>query len=204
MLIGGEWIGSESGTTFDAISPSTGEVIGTLPEGTRDDVRRAIRAAHEAFPVWSSLSAFDRAAAMKRVAAEIDARREDLARTLALDQGKPLKAEAYDEVDELVAYFEAGAADAVRMEGLIPPSVDARKRVFLYRVSRGVVGVISPWNWPYTMPGEIVAPALAYGNAVVLAPGPTTSVCAVRLAECIAEADMPAGAFHRAPGRGPG
>ena len=57
----------------------------------------------------------------------------------------------------------------------------------------GVVSVISPWNWPYTMPAEIVAPALAYGNAVVLAPAPTTSVCAVRMAECIAEADLPPG-----------
>src|SRR5918999_1568672 len=83
------------------------------------------------------------------------------------------------------------AADATRLEGLIPPSVDAAKRVFLYRVSRGVVGVISPWNWPYTMPGEIVAPA------------PTTSVCAVKLAECIDAADLPAGAFNLVTGPGP-
>jgi acyl-CoA reductase-like NAD-dependent aldehyde dehydrogenase len=75
--------------------------------------------------------------------------------------------------------------------------------VFLHRVSRGVVGVISPWNWPYTMPGEIVAPALAAGNAVVLAPAPTTSVCAVKLAECIHAADLPPGAFNLVTGPGP-
>jgi acyl-CoA reductase-like NAD-dependent aldehyde dehydrogenase len=140
---------------------------------------------------------------MRRIAAAIDERREDLAWTLALDQGKPLEAEARDEVEELIAYFDMAAADATRLEGMIPPSVDAGKRVFLYRVSRGVVGVISPWNWPYTMPGEIVAPGLAAGNAVVLAPAPTTSVCAVKLAECIRAADLPPGAFNLVTGPGP-
>ncbi len=203
MLIGGDWVASESGATFDATSPSTGEVIGSIPEGTRGDAQRAIVAANEAWPGWSGLSAFDRAAAMRRIAAAIDGRREDLARTLSLDQGKPLAAEARDEVEELIAYFDMAAADATRLEGLIPPSVDAGKRVFLYRVSRGVVGVISPWNWPYTMPAEIVAPALAAGNAVVLAPAPTTSVCAVKLAECIDAADLPPGAFNLVTGPGP-
>src|SRR2546425_3768595 len=203
MLIDGAWMGSESGAVFDATSPSTGEVIGTVPVGTREDARRAVAAAGRAFGTWSGLSAFDRAAAMRRVCSAIDSRREDLARPLSLDQGKPLAAEARDEVEELLAYFEMAAADATRMEGLIPPSVDARKRVLLYRVPLGVVGVISPWNWPYTMPGEIVAPALAAGNAVVLAPAPSTSVCAVRLAECIAEADLPPGAFNLLTGPGP-
>jgi acyl-CoA reductase-like NAD-dependent aldehyde dehydrogenase len=203
MLIGGEWLTSESGVTFDATSPSTGEVIGSIPEGTRGDAQRAIAAANVAWPGWAALSAFDRAAAMRRIAAAIDERRDALARTLTLDQGKPLKAEAEDEVEELVAYFEMAAADATRLEGLIPPSVDAGKRVFLHRVSRGVVGVISPWNWPYTMPGEIVAPALAAGNAVVLAPAPTTSVCAVKLAECIYAADLPPGTFNLVTGPGP-
>jgi succinate-semialdehyde dehydrogenase/glutarate-semialdehyde dehydrogenase len=203
MLIGGDWVASESGATFDATSPSTGEVIGSVPEGTRGDAQRAIAAANGAWSGWAGLSAFDRAAAMRRIAVAIDERRDDLARTLALDQGKPLEAEARDEVEELIAYFDMAAADATRLEGLIPPSVDAGKRVFLYRVSRGVVGVISPWNWPYTMPGEIVAPALAAGNAVVLAPAPTTSVCAVKLAECIHAADLPAGTFNLVTGPGP-
>jgi acyl-CoA reductase-like NAD-dependent aldehyde dehydrogenase len=203
MLIGGEWVPSESGATFDATSPSTGEVIGSLPEGTRVDAQRAIATASEAWARWSQVSAFDRAAAMRRVAGAIDERRADLARTLALDQGKPLEAEARDEVEELLAYFDMAAADATRIEGSIPPSVDAAKRVFVHRVPRGVVGVISPWNWPYTMPGEIVAPALAAGNAVVLAPAPTTSVCAVKLAECIQAADLPDGVFNLVTGPGP-
>ena len=203
MWIDGGWLDAEDGATFEAHSPSTGHVIATVPKGTRADAGRAIAAAGRAWPGWAALSAFGRAAAMKRVAATIDARRDELARTLALDQGKPLEAEARDEVEELIAYFDMAAADATRAEGLIPPSVDAGKRVFLYRVPRGVVSVISPWNWPYTMPAEIVAPALAYGNAVVLAPAPTTSICAVRLAECIAEADLPPGVFNLVTGPGP-
>ena len=203
MLIAGGWVGSESGATFEATSPSTGEVIGTLPEGTRGDVRRAVDAARGAFPAWSGLTAFDRGHAMRRVAEAIDGRRDEMARTLALDQGKPMRAEAFDEVEELIAYFDMAAADAVRGEGLIPPSMTQGNRVLVYRVPRGVAGVISPWNWPYTMPGEIVAPALASGNTVVLAPAPTTSVCAVALAEVIAEADLPPGAFNLVTGPGP-
>jgi succinate-semialdehyde dehydrogenase/glutarate-semialdehyde dehydrogenase len=203
LFIDGAWGPSEGGAVFDALSPSTGEVIGSVAEGTRADARRAIDAANVAAPGWAGRSAFDRAAAMRRVAAAIDERRDDLAHTLALDQGKPLHAEAHDEVQELIAYFDMAAADATRAEGLLPPSVDANKRVLLYRVPRGVVSVISPWNWPYTMPGEILAPALAYGNAVVWAPAPTTSVCAARLAACLEAADLPPGVLNMVTGPGP-
>jgi succinate-semialdehyde dehydrogenase/glutarate-semialdehyde dehydrogenase len=203
MWIGGAWVDAEGGATFEATSPSTGEVIGTVPEGTRADAARAIEAANRAAPAWAARSAFDRAAAMRRVAEAVQARREDLAHVLTLDQGKPKRAEAYDEVDELAAYFEMAAADATRMEGVLPPSVDANKRVLLQRVPLGVVSLISPWNWPYTMPGEILAPALAYGNAVVWVPAPTTSVCAVRFAECLEEADLPAGVANLVTGPGP-
>jgi acyl-CoA reductase-like NAD-dependent aldehyde dehydrogenase len=203
MFVDGKWAESEDGSVFEAHSPSTGEVIGTVSQGTREDARRAIAAAGDAWRDWAARSAFDRAAALRRVAEVVGERREDLARTLTLDQGKPLRAEAHDEVDELVTYFDMAAADATRLEGLMPPSVDPEKRVLVYRVPRGVVGVITPWNWPYTMPAEILAPALAAGNAVVWVPAPTTSSCAVRLAECIVEADLPAGVFNMVTGPGP-
>ena len=202
MFVGGKWSAGESGARMKATSPATGEQIGTVPEGTREDVRQAIAAANEAWPAWAALSAFERAAAMSRVASIIDERREDLAWTLTLDQGKPLAAEAYDEVDELIAYFEMASADATRLDGSMPPSVDAGKRVFLYRVPRGVVGVISPWNWPYTMPAEAIAPALASGNAVVWTPASSTSICAVKLAECIVDAGLPPGVFNMITGPG--
>src|SRR5687768_12405974 len=136
MYLDGKWVESESGDAFEATSPSTGEVIGTVPEGSREDARRAIAAAGAAWSDWAARSAFDRAAALRRVAEVIRERRDDLARTLTLDQGKPLRAEAYDEVEELVVYFEMAAADATRLEGLMPPSTDGDKRVLVYRVPR--------------------------------------------------------------------
>jgi acyl-CoA reductase-like NAD-dependent aldehyde dehydrogenase len=203
LWIDGRWSDAEAGATFEATAPSTGEVIGTVAEGTRADAQYAIDAARTAWPAWAALSSFDRAAAMERVASVIDDRREDLARTLTLDQGKPLRAEAIDEVEELIAYFEMAAADARRMEGLLPPSVDANKRVLVYRVPRGVASIISPWNWPYTMPGEILAPAIAYGNTVVWAPAPSTSVCAAALASCLEAAELPRGVVNMVTGPGP-
>ena len=202
MYVAGEWTGGSADTRIEATSPATGEVIGTVPDGNREDARRAIAAAGAAWPAWAARSAFERAAAMERVAGIIEERRDDLAQTLTLDQGKPLKAEAYDEVDELIEYFRMASADATRLDGLMPPSVDAGKRVFLYRVPRGVVGVITPWNWPYTMAAEVIAPVLASGNAVVWTPASSTSVCSVKLAECIIEAGLPAGVFNLVTGRG--
>jgi succinate-semialdehyde dehydrogenase/glutarate-semialdehyde dehydrogenase len=202
MYVGGSWVESESGGRMEATSPATGERIGSVPEGTRDDARRAIAAANAAAREWAGRSAFERAAAMERVAAIIEERRDELAHTLTLDQGKPLRSESYAEVDELIEYWRMAAGDVRRLEGLMPPSVDASKRVLAYRVPRGVVGVITPWNWPYTMAAEVVAPALASGNTVVWAPATSTSVCSVKLAECIVDAEVPAGVFNLVTGPG--
>ncbi len=203
MVIGGAWAESESSARFEATSPATGELLGTLPEGTREDAQRAIAAANAARRDWASRSAFERAAMMERVADLVEERRDDLAHALTLDQGKPLRAEAYGEVEELVVYWRMAAADATRLHGSLPPSVDASKRILGYRVPRGVVGVITPWNWPYTMPAELIAPALAAGNAVVWVPAPSTSICAVKLAECVVDAGLPAGVFSMVTGPGP-
>ena len=202
MYLDGRWTAASAGGTFEAVNPATGEVLGTVPRGTRDDAARAIAAAQAAGPGWAARSAFERAAAMDRIADAIEARRDELARVLTLDQGKPLQAEAYGEVEELLVYFRMAAADATRLDGLMPPSVDADKRILVYRVPRGVVGVISPWNWPYTMPAELLAPALAAGNTVVWNPATSTSLCSVALAECIVEADLPPGVFNLVTGPG--
>jgi acyl-CoA reductase-like NAD-dependent aldehyde dehydrogenase len=202
LFVDGRWVEAEGGATFSALSPSTGEPIGAIARGSRRDAAAAIEAAGRAFPAWSRQSAFARARIMDRIAQIIDRRRDELARTLTLDQGKPLHAEAYAEVEELISYFEMAAADATRLEGLLLPSVSPHKRVLVQRVPRGVVGVISPWNWPYTMPAEILAPALAAGNTVVWNPASSTSLCAVRLAECIVEADLPPGVFNLVTGPG--
>jgi acyl-CoA reductase-like NAD-dependent aldehyde dehydrogenase len=203
MFVDGVWQPAASGETFDATSPATGELIGTVPQGDRDDARQAIAAARSAADGWARLTAFERAAKMHAVAEIIESRRDELARTLTLDQGKPLRAEAFDEVDELVEYWRMAAEDAKRLGGELPNSFSPAKRVMLVRRPRGVVGVISPWNWPYTMPAELIAPALACGNAVVWTPAPSTALCAVALAQCIADADLPAGVFNLVTGPGP-
>jgi succinate-semialdehyde dehydrogenase/glutarate-semialdehyde dehydrogenase len=202
MFVGGDWQPSLSRETFDAISPATGELIAAVPRGDREDAVRAIAAARGAAEPWGRLTAFERAAKMHAVGDLIEARRDELAHTLTLDQGKPLRAEAFDEVDELIEYWRMAAEDAKRLGGELPNSFSAGKRVMLVRRPRGVVAVISPWNWPYTMPAELIAPALAAGNAVVWVPAPSTSVSAVALARCIADADLPAGVFNLVTGPG--
>ena len=203
MFLGGSWQPSASGETFEATSPANGEVIATVPQGDRGDAQRAIDAARGAADGWARLTAFERAAKMHAVGDLIESRRDGLARTLTLDQGKPLRAEAFGEVDELIEYWRMAAEDAKRLGGELPNSFSPGKRVMLVRRPRGVVGVISPWNWPYTMPAELIAPALACGNAVVWTPAPSTAVCAVALAQCIADADLPPGVFNLVTGPGP-
>ena len=131
------------------------------------------------------------------------AARDELARVLTLDQGKPLKAEAEVEVGELIEFFRMAAEDGKRVEGTIPESAAPGRRVLLLRRPLGVLGLITPWNWPYTMPAEVLAPALACGNCVVWTPAPSTAVCSGVLAECVAEADLPPGVFNFVLGPGP-
>jgi succinate-semialdehyde dehydrogenase/glutarate-semialdehyde dehydrogenase len=201
MFIAGEWTAAESGETFEAESPATGEAIGVVQQGGREDAQRAIEAANGAAQAWGRLSAFERAAYLHRIADEVERRRDNLVHSLTLDQGKPL-AESRDEVEELVQYWRNAAEEGKRLEGRIPNSVSGGKRVLLMRRPRGVIGVITPWNWPYTMPAELIAPALASGNAVVWTPASTTAVAGIALAECVAEADLPPGVFNLVTGPG--
>ena len=191
LFIAGAWEEARSGATIQATSPATGESIGEVAQGDREDARRAVAAAHAAFPDWAAATAFERAAALRRIADACERRRDELARVLTLDQGKPLHAESYDEVDELVAMWRGAAEDGLRIEGTIPPSATKGARVLLVRRPKGPVAIVTPWNWPYTMPAELVAPALASGNTVVWNPAPSTAVCSGLLAECVAEAELP-------------
>ena len=203
MFVDGAWIGAASGETFVAESPATGETIGEVPHGDREDAQRAIDAANRAADGWSRLTAFERAAKLHAVADAIEARRDELAHTLTLDQGKPLRAESYDEVEELVEYWRMAAEDGKRLGGRAPELVRRRASACCSSAApRGVVGVITPWNWPYTMPAELIAPALASGNTVVWTPASTTARCAVALAECVVEADLPPGVFNLVTGPG--
>ena len=199
MFIDGAWATAKD--VFEATSPATGETIGVVQKGDRDDARRAIAAANGAADAWARLSAFERAAHLDRVGDEVERKRDTLVRTLTLDQGKPL-AESREEVEELVQYWRNAAEDGKRLEGRLANSMSAGKRVLLVRRPRGVIGVITPWNWPYTMPAELIAPALAAGNAVVWTPASTTAVAGIALAECVVEADLPPGVFNLVTGPG--
>jgi succinate-semialdehyde dehydrogenase/glutarate-semialdehyde dehydrogenase len=201
MFVDGRWTGSLSGETFTAESPATGAAIGEVPLGSREDAQLAIGVANRAADGWSRLTAFDRAAALGRVANVIEGRKDELAHTLTLDQGKPLH-ESRDEVEELVAYWRNAAEDGKRLEGRLANSMSPGKRVLLVRRPRGVIGVITPWNWPYTMPAELIAPSLASGNTVVWTPASSTAVAAIALAECVVEADLPPGVFNLVTGPG--
>jgi acyl-CoA reductase-like NAD-dependent aldehyde dehydrogenase len=203
MFVDGEWRDAASGATVEATSPATGESLGPVAEGDREDARRAIAAANAAFPAWAARTGFERAELLHRVADVCERRRDELARILTLDQGKPLKAEAEVEVGELIEFFRMAAEDGKRVEGRIPESAAPGRRVLLLRRPLGVLGLITPWNWPYTMPAEVLAPALACGNTVVWTPAPSTAVCSGLLAECIAEADLPPGVFNFVLGPGP-
>jgi acyl-CoA reductase-like NAD-dependent aldehyde dehydrogenase len=203
MFVDGEWCDAASGATVEATSPATGESLGPVAEGDRADAQKAIAAANAAFPAWAARTGFERAELLHRVADACERRAGELARILTLDQGKPLKAEAEGEVGELVEFWRMAAEDGKRLTGTIPESAAPGRRVLLLRRPLGVLGLITPWNWPYTMPAEVLAPALACGNCVVWTPAPSTAVCSGVLAECIAEADLPPGVFNMVLGPGP-
>jgi acyl-CoA reductase-like NAD-dependent aldehyde dehydrogenase len=203
MFIDGEWCDAAGGVTVEATSPATGESLGPVAEGGREDARRAIAAANAAFGAWGARTGYERGELLHRVADACERRADELARVLTLDQGKPLKAEAEGEVGELIEFFRMAAEDGKRVEGTVPQSAAPGRRVLLLRRPLGVLGLITPWNWPYTMPAEVLAPALACGNCVVWTPAPSTAVCSGVLAECVAEADLPPGVFNLVLGPGP-
>jgi acyl-CoA reductase-like NAD-dependent aldehyde dehydrogenase len=202
LCVGGTWRPGGAGN-MPAVSPASGKTFASVAVASRQDVGDAVAAAAAAAAGWASLSAFERAAHCRAAADAITGRAEDLARVLTEDQGKPLVAEARDEVAELAEYFRMAAEDAIRLAGGAPPSTSPDRRVLTLREPLGVVGVISPWNWPYTMGAELFAPAMAAGNTVIWVPAPTTSACCGMLAEIITLAGIPAGVFSFLPGPGP-
>jgi acyl-CoA reductase-like NAD-dependent aldehyde dehydrogenase len=202
LCAGGAWRRGGAGTA-PAVSPASGETFASVAIASLADVDEAVTAARAAWPSWAARSAFERAGWCEAVAAAIGARSGELARALAQDQGKPLDPEAKDEVTELAGYFRMAAADAERLAGAAPPSTSAGRRALTLTLPLGVVGVVSPWNWPYTMGAELFAPALAAGNTVVWVPAPTTTACCALLAEIITAQDCPPGVFSFLPGPGP-
>ncbi|HEY3128128.1 MAG TPA: aldehyde dehydrogenase family protein [Acidobacteriota bacterium] len=203
MYIDGQWVESESGAYFDAYNPANLDVIARVSQGTRKDAERAIFAAYRGLSKIARMPTWDRAKMLYRVADVMEARREDLARTLSEDQGKPYESEALPEVDMSISGFREAADLAKFLETSVIPVADGNKRVWSIRQPRGVYAIITPWNFPINIPVEYLAPGLAMGNTIVWVPAPTTSVCAVKLMECIEEADVPKGVVNLVTGPGP-
>ena len=202
MFVDGRWTSSISGETFTAESPATGETIGEVPNAGREDAQIAIGAANRAADAWASATAFARADAMNRVADAIE-RQARGARAQA--HARPGQADLARRTTRSRSSCSTGATaaeDGKRLEGRLPNSVSPGKKVLLFGRPRGVIGVITPWNWPYTMPAELIAPALASGNTVVWTPASTTAIAAIALAECVVEADLPPGVFNLVTGPG--
>jgi succinate-semialdehyde dehydrogenase/glutarate-semialdehyde dehydrogenase len=203
MFIGGDWVDALEGQTEPARSPRDGSTIAELPAATRRDARRAVDAAVAAESTLASLSPKERAGLCKRVADVAERRKDDLARAIALDQGKPYYSEGFWEAGAFPHFFHEAAEEITRLKGESIPSQDPRKRIITFWQPRGAYAVITPWNFPYNIPSEYIAAALAAGNPVVWVPAPTTSACAVEYARCLAEADLPPGAVNLLIGPGP-
>jgi acyl-CoA reductase-like NAD-dependent aldehyde dehydrogenase len=195
LHIGGDWVDSASGETFESESPATGEVLAVVPNAGREDARRAIGAAERTRHTMAALGSEERARLCETIADRIEARVDEMARTLSLEQGKPL-AEARGEVEFAAGLYRDAAGYIRRLTTGIQPSPDSRKRVLTIRQPHGVVAVITPWNYPVAIPSEYLSAALASGNAVIWKPAPTTSLVATRLLECLVDAGLPEGACN--------
>src|SRR5213082_2003550 len=192
MYIAGEWVSSSSGKTLAVENPATEETIAEVAFGTRDDCRRAIEAAAEAMKSWMKLTAYDRARVLKKTAELMRERADGLARTMTMEQGKPV-AEAKAEVLHSADTFEWFAEEGKRAYGqIIPPAVQGKRHITV-KHPVGVVGAISPWNFPVTLPSRKIAPALAAGCTIVARPASQTPLCLIQVFECLVEAGLPAG-----------
>jgi succinate-semialdehyde dehydrogenase/glutarate-semialdehyde dehydrogenase len=195
MFVDGEWIEAASGGTFAVSDPATGEVIADVADGGPAEVNRAVEAAHRAFREWAGMPARERAPVLHRIQSLMEAHREDLARLVTRENGKPLD-EARREVTFALGYFGWFAEEARRAYGDLVPSPAREKRLWVLRQPLGVVAAITPWNFPATMVTRKIAPALAAGCTVVLKPASATPLTALLLARLAASAGLPKGVFN--------
>jgi acyl-CoA reductase-like NAD-dependent aldehyde dehydrogenase len=202
LLAAGEWI--ETGEWGEVKSPYDGTVVGRVAEGDAALVDRAVKAAHEAFET-ADFPQYERAALLDRAAALVRERRDDLALTIAAEAGKPLKT-ATVEAERCVDTLTFSATEARKLTGGTVPMeaspAGVGKLGVMLRVPYGVVGAISPFNFPLNLVAHKLGPAIAAGNAIVLKPAGQTPVSALKLAEILAEAGLPEGWLSVIPGPG--
>lgn len=190
----GQWREAEDGATLEVTNPATGDVIGTCPALTENDVEQAIAAAQEAFKEWSAQTAVYRANVLKRWYALILENREELARVMTTEQGKPIK-ESRIEIDISAAYVEWFAEEARRVYGDVIPSPVGGRQTIVTKQPVGVTAAITPWNFPASMFTRKLAPALASGCAMIVRPSDRTPFVALAFAALGEQAGLPPGLF---------
>lgn len=199
LYIGGAWRDAEGGRTAPVHNPADRSVVGRMAQGGPADAEAAVAAAATAFPAWAATPAPERANRLRHVAALISERAEEIAALMTSEQGKPL-AEARGEVAITADYFLWNAEEARRIYGDTIPASTAGKRLLAIRQPVGVTAAITPWNFPASMLGRKLGPALAAGCTAVCKPAPATPLTACAIFACIHDAGVPAGVANLVAG----
>ncbi len=200
--LGGQWLDSNSGQTYTITSPaSKSTVLGAFQFSTAEDATQAVAAAQEASSGWAGTPAPVRAQVLYRALDILSKRSEEIARTITIEEGKPL-ADARGEVKRAMNIIEYAAGEGRRMFGYTTPSELPSTIAYTVRRPLGVVAIITPWNFPIAIPAWKLAPALICGNTVVLKPASATPLSAVKLVEVFEEAGLPAGVLNLITGPG--
>ncbi|XVN71844.1 NAD-dependent succinate-semialdehyde dehydrogenase [Brevibacillus gelatini] len=193
MYINGEWV--TLAARIPVQNPATLAIIGSVPDASTKEARQAVDAAQAAFHSWSNTTAYERAALLERWHQAIEARLDEIAYVMTLEQGKPL-AEARGEVQYANSYIKWYAEEAKRIYGETIPASAISKRILVQKQPVGVVAAVTPWNFPAAMIARKIAPALAAGCTTVAKPAEQTPLTALLLAECAHEAGIPPGVIN--------
>ena len=199
--IGGEWVDASDGGTFEVKDPANGELLGVFPESTKEDVDRAVKAARAAYDKWRLMPAPHRGEILFKAAEIMVERKEDLAREMTREMGKVL-AETRGDVQEAIDMLYYMGGEGRRLFGEVVPSELPDMFAMSTRIPVGVVGAITPWNFPIAIPSWKLAPALVCGNTVVLKPAEDTPLLAQRFVDLLAEAGLPEGVVNIVHGYG--
>jgi alpha-ketoglutaric semialdehyde dehydrogenase len=200
--INGEWVSSIENNTVRSVNPADrNEIVGYVQLSGKEDLNQAVAAAKNAKTSWRKLSGAARGEFLYKAANVIESRLEEIAETMTREMGKTLP-EAKGETARGIAILRYYAGEGMRKIGDVIPSSDNEALMFTTRTPLGVVGVISPWNFPVAIPIWKMAPALIYGNTIVIKPATETAVTAAKVVECFHEAGFPAGVVNMVTGSG--
>ncbi|MGC3791754.1 MULTISPECIES: alpha-ketoglutaric semialdehyde dehydrogenase GucD [Priestia] len=200
--VAGEWVPGSVKRVDSSINPANrNEVVGYVQHSGKEDLDRAVNSAKKAQIAWSKLSGADRGQYLYKVANMLEQRLDEIAKTMTCEMGKTFS-EAKGETARGVAILRYYAGEGLRKIGDVLPSTDSEAFMYTTRAPLGVVGVITPWNFPVAIPIWKIAPALIYGNAIILKPAREAAVTAAKVMECFAEAGLPSGVVNMVTGSG--